>query len=67
MNFKLERFIDGYVAVGINYTLRTDTNEASVLTQSNEIKEAIPVAVEEAKKLGYNIDELPWLDLQVSL
>lgn len=46
----------GYVAVGINYTLRTDTNEASVLTQSNEIKEAIPVAVEEAKKLGYNID-----------
>lgn len=46
----------GYVAVGINYTLRTDTNEVSVLTQSNEIKEAIPVAIEEAKKLGYNID-----------
>lgn len=46
----------GYVAVGINYTLRTDTNEASVLTQSNEIKEAIPVAIEEAKKLGYNVD-----------
>lgn len=46
----------GYVAVGINYTLRTDKNEASVLTQSNEIKEAIPKVIEEAKKHGYNID-----------
>ena len=39
----------GYVAAGINYTLRTDTNNASVLLQSNEIKEAIPIVVEEAK------------------
>ncbi len=46
----------GYVAVGINYTLRTDQNEASVLTQSNEIKEAIPKVIEEAKKYGYNIN-----------
>lgn len=30
----------GYVACGINYTLRTNTNNASVLTQSNEIKSA---------------------------
>lgn len=48
----------GYVACGINYTLRTDTNNASVLTQSNEIKAAVPVVVDEAKKLGYNVREM---------
>lgn len=48
----------GYVACGINYTLRTETNSASVLTQSNEIKAAIPVVLEEAEKLGYNIAEM---------
>ena len=48
----------GYVAAGINYTLCTDTNNASVLSQSNEIKEAIPLVVEEAKKQGYNIDKM---------
>lgn len=48
----------GYVACGINYTLRTETNNVSVLTQSNEIKAAIPVVIEEAKKLGYNITEM---------
>jgi acetyl esterase/lipase len=48
----------GYVACGINYTLRTDENNKSVLTQSNEIKAAIPAVIEEAKKLGYNITEI---------
>ena len=48
----------GYVAVGINYTLRNETNDASVLTQSNEIKQAIPVVIEEAKKHGYNINQM---------
>ena len=48
----------GYVAAGINYTLRTDTNTASVLGQSNEIKEAVPKVIEEAKKLGYSIDKM---------
>ncbi len=49
----------GYVAVGINYTLRDDAHpEASVYSQSIEIKEAMPVVVEEAKKLGYNIDKM---------
>ncbi len=48
----------GYVAAGINYTLRTETNNASVLTQSNEIKEAIPMVIEAAKEAGYNIDKL---------
>ena len=49
----------GYVAAGINYTLRTDNNpEASVLTQSNEIKAAIPVVIEEAEKAGYHIDQM---------
>lgn len=48
----------GYVAVGINYTLKTDTNNKSVLSQSNEIKEAMPKVIEEAKKHGYHIDEM---------
>ena len=48
----------GYVTAGINYTLRTDENNASVYSQSIEIKEAISVVVEEAKKLGYNLDEM---------
>lgn len=48
----------GYVTVGINYTLRTDTNNASVYTQSMEIKEAMPAVIEEAKKLGYNVNEM---------
>lgn len=49
----------GYVSCGINYTLRNEQNpEASVLSQSNEIKEAIPVVIEEAKKKGYNIDKM---------
>ena len=48
----------GYVAAGINYTLRTDTNDASVLTQSNEIKEAVPHVIEAAEQLGYPIDKM---------
>lgn len=48
----------GYVAAGINYTLRTDSNNASVATMSQEIKEAIPQVIAEAKKLGYPIEEM---------
>ena len=48
----------GYVAAGINYTLRTDKNSASVLSQSNEIKTAVPVVIEAARKAGYNIDKM---------
>ncbi len=49
----------GYVAVGINYTLRDDAHpESSVYSQSVEIKSSIPVVVEEAAKLGYNIDSM---------
>ena len=48
----------GYVACGINYTLRTETNNASVLTQSNEIKAAIPKVIESAEQEGYPIDKL---------
>ena len=48
----------GYVAAGINYTLRTESNNASVLQESNEIKAAIPQVVEEAKRNGYNIDKM---------
>lgn len=48
----------GYVAAGINYTLRTETNEASVLTQSNEIKAAVPEVVAAAEQAGYPIDKM---------
>ena len=48
----------GYVAAGINYTLRTENNDKSVLSQSNEIKTAIPVVIQEAEKAGYHIDKL---------
>ena len=44
----------GYVAAGINYTLFTEENpNASVYSQSEEIKAAMPYVVEEAEKLGY--------------
>ncbi|MCI8514153.1 MAG: alpha/beta hydrolase [Lachnospiraceae bacterium] len=48
----------GYVAAGINYTLRSDENDKSVYSQSTEIKEAMPKVVEEAEKLGYHIDKM---------
>lgn len=48
----------GYVAVGINYTLRTEQNSASILSQSNELKSAIPVVIQKAKEYGYNINEM---------
>ena len=55
----LEGFVNrGYVAAGINYTLRTETNNASVFTMSQEIKEAIPQVIAEAKKLGYPVEEM---------
>lgn len=48
----------GYVAAGVNYTLCNDVNRASVLSQSLEIKSAVPKVIEEAKKLGYTIDKM---------
>lgn len=48
----------GYVAAGVNYTLRTETNSASVLTQSEEIKAAVPAVIEAAKEAGYPIDKM---------
>jgi len=49
----------GYVAAGINYTLRDKEHpEASVYSQSMEIKSSIPAVVEEAGKLGYNLDSM---------
>lgn len=48
----------GYVAAGINYTLRTEENEASVYSQSLEIKQSIPFIVEEAQKRGYHLNEM---------
>lgn len=49
----------GYLAVGINYTLQKDDDPStSIYSQSMEIKESIPVIVEEAKKHGYNLDKM---------
>lgn len=49
----------GYVTAGINYTLFSDEHpEASVYSQSMEIKESIPYVIAEAEKLGYPINEM---------
>ncbi len=49
----------GYVTAGINYTLCSDDHpEASVYSQSMEIKDSIPYVIAEAEKLGYHIDEM---------
>ena len=49
----------GYVAAGINYTLFTEENpDASVYSQSEEIKAAMPYVVAEAEKLGYKLDRM---------
>lgn len=48
----------GYVAAGINYTLRNESNQASVYTMSQDIKNSIPVVKAEAEKLGYNLDRM---------
>ncbi len=49
----------GYVTAGINYTLVSEEHpDASVYSQSMEIKESIPYVIAEAEKLGYPIDEM---------
>ena len=49
----------GYVTAGINYTLRDEAHPgASVLTQSNEVKAAVPQVVKAAEEAGYSIDRL---------
>ena len=49
----------GYVAAGINYTLRTDDHpEASVMSQSNEIRVAVPEVIAACEKAGYHIDKM---------
>ena len=49
----------GYVAAGVNYTLfREDHLEASVYSQSQEIKSSIPAIQAAAAELGYNLDRM---------
>ena len=49
----------GYVTAGINYTLVSgDHPDASVYSQSMEIKESISHVLDKAEKLGYYIDEM---------
>ena len=49
----------GYVTAGINYTLFSETHpDASVYSQSVEIRESMASVIAEAEKLGYPIDEM---------
>lgn len=49
----------GYVAAGINYTLFGEEHpEASVYSQSVEIREAMPYVVAAAEEAGYHIDQM---------
>lgn len=49
----------GYVAAGINYTLRDDAHpDANVYSQSVEIKSSIQTVKEEAEKLGYKLNSM---------
>lgn len=49
----------GYVTAGINYTLFSETHpDASVYSQSVEIRESMTSVIAEAEKLGYPIDEM---------
>lgn len=52
----------GYVGAGINYTLFAElngiSNGASVSTQADEIKAAIPKVIEAAEAAGYPIDKM---------
>lgn len=49
----------GYVAAGINYALRDEDHpDASVYSQSMEIKSSISAVVEAAAELGYNLDAI---------
>ncbi|MEE1043925.1 MAG: alpha/beta hydrolase [Olegusella sp.] len=49
----------GYVAAGIDYTLFSDDNpDANVLTQSEEIRDAMPYVVKAAQDAGYNVDQM---------
>lgn len=48
----------GYVAAGSNYTLRTESSRASVLSQSNEIKAAVPKVIAAAEAAGYPINKM---------
>lgn len=48
----------GYVAAGINYTLKTDKNDRSVYSQSLEIRAAVPKVIEAAESRGYPICQM---------
>ncbi len=49
----------GYVAAVINYTLRDEAHpEASVYSQSVEIRDSNPHVIAEAEKLGYKVDKM---------
>ena len=49
----------GYVAAGVNYTLFGEENpQASIYTQSLEIRNSIPAIQAEAEQLGYPLDRM---------
>ncbi len=47
----------GFVSAGVNYTLRSFENAASLTQMTNDIKASVPVVVEEARKRGYPISK----------
>lgn len=49
--------LNGYVAAGINYTLRSAENEtASITTMTEEVKRGIAAACAKAEELGYHLN-----------
>lgn len=49
----------GYVAAGVNYTLRNEENPAaSVYTMSQDVKNSIPAVVQKAAELGRPVDRM---------
>ena len=49
----------GYVAAGVNYTLRDEENPtASVYTMSQDVKNSIPAVVQKAAELGRPVDRM---------
>lgn len=46
----------GYVAATINYSLRADTNDVTVVQQSQEIKQGVDAIVAAAEQRGYQLD-----------
>lgn len=55
----LKHFVsEGYVAAGVNYSLRSDLNETSVTEMTDDVKTGIAAAVRAAADRGYIVDAM---------